>query len=59
MKYYKNLTNGGVVKTEKAPAGDWWQEVTERDYIEYRARIARLMGNLERAVAHKRARLGV
>ena len=54
--YYKNLTGKAVVKAETKPAG-MWREATEREYNEYRAYIARLMGDLEKAVAYKRAML--
>lgn len=53
MKYWKNLTLGTVVASTKAPAGAWWHEVTEREYRAYRARVARVAGNLEKAVAYK------
>ena len=59
MKYFKELTTGAVVKAPTMPAGKWWREVTEREYNAYRARIARVVGNLERAVAYKKRLLGV
>lgn len=59
MKYYKELTTGSVVKANEMPAGKWWREVTEREYNAYRARIARAVGNLEKAVAYKTRLLGV
>ena len=59
MNYYKELTTGAVVKAPTAPTGAWWREATEREYIAYRARVARLAGNLEKAVAYKARLLGV
>ena len=53
MNYYKELTTGAVVKVPTMPAGKWWREATEREYNAYRARLARLAGNLEKAVAYK------
>lgn len=53
MKYYKNL-QGAVIVAENKPAGAW-REVSERDYNNYRAYVARLMGDLEKAIAYKRA----
>jgi hypothetical protein len=32
-----------------------WREATDREYNEYRAYIANLMGDLEKAVEYKRA----
>jgi len=54
VKYFKNLTGKAVVKTESKPEG-LWREATEREYNEYRAYVAHLMGDLEKAVAYKRA----
>lgn len=54
MKYFKNLTGKAVVKAENKPEG-LWHEATEREYNEYRAYVAHLMGDLEKAVALKRA----
>ena len=54
MKYFKNLTGKAVVKAESKPAG-MWREATEREYNEYRAYVAHLMGDLEKAVEYKRA----
>jgi len=59
VKYFKELTTGAVVKAPTAPRGNWWREATEREYLAYRARIARLTGNLEKAVAYKACLLGV
>lgn len=59
MKYFKELTTGAVVKAPTMPAGKWWREVTEREYIMHHARIARMVGNLEKAVAYKKRLLGV
>lgn len=53
MKYYKEITTGAVVARDTMPEGKWWREVHERDYIAYRARVARVMDNLEKAVAYK------
>ena len=59
MNYYKELTTGAVVKAPTAPAGAWWREATEREYLAYRARLAHLTGNLEKAVTYKARLLGV
>ena len=59
MNYYKELTTGAVIKAPTMPAGKWWREATEREYLAYRARLARLAGNLEKAVAYKAHLLGV
>lgn len=53
MNYYKELTTGAVVKAPQMPIGAWWRETTEREYYAYCARVARLAGNLEKAVAYK------
>jgi len=53
MKYYKNL-QGAVIVAENKPTGAW-REVSERDYNNYRVYVARLMGDLEKAIAYKRA----
>lgn len=53
MKYYKNM-QGDVIIAETKPAGVWY-EASEREYNEYRAYIAHLMGDLEKAIAYKRA----
>lgn len=53
MNYYKELTTGAVVKAPTAPAGAWWREATEREYLAYRARLVRIAGDLEKAVAYK------
>lgn len=55
MKYWKNL-QGGVVRATATKPTDfgWWVETTEREYNAYRARIARAVANLERAVAYKK-----
>ena len=58
MNYYKELTTGAVIKAPTMPAGKWWREATEREYLAYRARIARAIGNLEKAVAYKARLLG-
>ena len=55
MRYFKNMIFGAVVTAAERPEGAWWCEATEREYNEYCAYIARLMGNLEKAVAYKRA----
>lgn len=59
MKYYKEMTTGAVVKASAMPAGKWWREATEREYLAYRAHVTRVVGNLERAVAYKAHLLGV
>ena len=59
MKYFKELTTGAVIKAETMPTGKWWREATEREYLAYRARINRMMDNLEKAVAYKAHLLGV
>lgn len=61
MKYYKDLTTGAVVTADQKPAGAhaFWREATEREYTAYRERIARMIGNLEKAVAYKARILGV
>ena len=59
MKYWKDLTTGGMKMAEEKPEGYWWREATEREYREYRARVARLMGNLEKAIAYKKRILRV
>ena len=59
MKYYKQVTTGTVVKSYAKPTGQWWREATEREYLAYHARLQKLMGNLERAVAYKARVLGV
>lgn len=46
---------GAVVTATERPEGAWWCETTEREYNEYRAYIARLTGDLEKAIAYKRA----
>ena len=53
MNYYKELTTGAVIKAPTMPAGKWWRVTTEREYLAYRARITRAVGNLEKAVAYK------
>lgn len=58
MKFFKEITTGAVVKAPTMPEGKWWREVTEREYNAYRARIARMMGKLEKAVAYKTRLLG-
>lgn len=58
MNYYKELTTGAVIKAPTMPAGKWWREATEREYNAYRARIARMVGKLEQAVAYKSRLLG-
>jgi len=59
MKYWKEMTRGSVVKSDTRPEGGMWREATEREYAEYRRRIARIMDNLEKAVAYKSRLLGV
>lgn len=59
MNYYKELTTGAVIKAPTAPQGKWWREATECEYLAYRARVARLADNLEKAVAYKARLLGV
>lgn len=54
MKYFKNLANGAVIHAENKPEG-LWREATEREYNDYCAYVARLLGNLEKAVEYKRA----
>lgn len=53
MNYYKELTTGAVVMRETAPVGRWWRPATAREYREYRLRVLRLTGNLDKAVAYK------
>ena len=59
MKYFKELTTGSVIKAETMPAGKWWREATEREYLARRAEINRAIANLEKAVAYKARLLGV
>ena len=51
--YYKNLTTGAVIESANAPEGKWWREATEREFLAYKARVARAVGALDRAVAYK------
>ena len=53
MKYYKNIATGAVIKGENI-VGILWRETTAREYDEYRARVARAMGNLEKAICYKK-----
>jgi hypothetical protein len=53
VKYFKELTTGVVIKAPTMPAGKWWREATEHEYNAYRARVVRVTGNLEKAVAYK------
>lgn len=55
MKYWKNLDGFGTVKaSEVKPAGGWWIEATEQDYIRYRMRVDHAIASLERAVNYKK-----
>lgn len=59
MKYYKSLITGAVITADVMPEGRWWREATEREYLSYMEMVARLVGNLEKAVAYKKRLLGV
>lgn len=59
MNYYKNLMNGAVIRADAMPTdGGLWRVATEREYLAFRARVARAIGNLEKAVAYKARLLG-
>ena len=59
MNYYKNLMNGAVVRADTMPTDHgMWRVATEREYLAFRARVARAIGNLEKAVAYKARLLG-
>ena len=51
--YFKDLTTGAVIESANAPQGKWWRPATEREFLAYKARVARAVGALEKAVAHK------
>lgn len=51
--YFKDLTTGAVIESANAPQGKWWHEATEREYLAYKARVARAVGALEKAIAYK------
>ena len=64
MKYYKQVTtavvgSGGLGAEIRISGQDSTYQATEREYLAYHARLQKLMGNLERAVAYKARVLGV
>ena len=59
MKYYKDLMRGAVIQSATMPTAGLWREATEREFNEYRARVTRLIRNLEAANAYKARLLGV
>lgn len=59
MKYWKNLQMGTTKASAEMPTGAWWVEISVREYNVRMARIHKVMGNLEKAVAYKKAVLKV